>query len=319
MKQFIKKVARVIIEIAFPITFLSSLWLKLVRIIGVGPINNLVFRQLGILPLLDHYYEPLINPQKHLRKSLDSNRNLPGINFNDKEQLEILKSFNYNEELLSFPMKNSDVTVYCYENPSYSSGDAEYLYNMIRRFKPKRIIEVGSGHSTLMAKNAIDANLKENPEYSCRHICIEPYEMSWLEKVGVELIRKKVEDVELEFFGVLEERDILFIDSSHIIRPQGDVLFEYLEVLPILNSGVIVHVHDIFTPKDYPAEWIFDKHLLWNEQYILEAYLSNNHDYRIIGALNYLVHQHNEAFSSKCPVFSQQSGRQPGAFWMVRN
>ena len=91
------------------------------------------------------------------------------------------------------------------------------------------------------------------------------------------------------FFAKDKKNDILFIDSSHIIRPQGDVLFEYLEILPILNPGVVVHIHDIFSPKDYLDNWIINDHLFWNEQYLLEAFLSfNNNSPFIDGLLNAL-------------------------------
>jgi hypothetical protein len=119
-------------------------------------------------------------------------------------------------------------------------------------------------------------------------------------------------------FQKLGPNDILFIDSSHIIRPQGDVLFEYLELLPTLKSGVLIHVHDIFTPKDYLDEWVLDNHLLWNEQYLLEAFLTFNTQFKIIGALNYMSHHHRDQFAEKCPVFAKQPGREPGAFWMMR-
>ena len=82
--------------------------------------------------------------------------------------------------------------------------------------------------------------------------------MPWLKDIGVELIRKKVENIDLDFFQKLEENDILFIDSSHIIRPQGDVLYEFLEILPSLKKGVYIHIHDIFTPRDYPNHWLMD-------------------------------------------------------------
>jgi hypothetical protein len=88
---------------------------------------------------------------------------------------------------------------------------------MIRLKKPKRIIEIGSGHSTKIAQIAISKNSELNQNYTCNHICIEPYEMPWLEKLKVNVIREKVED--LDFFNILEKDDILFIDSSHIIRP----------------------------------------------------------------------------------------------------
>ena len=103
-----------------------------------------------------------------------------------------------------------------------------------------------------MAIKAIQKNRSEDAQYDCKHVCIEPYEQPWLEETGVIVRRELIEEVDIAFFSELKENDVLFIDSSHIIRPQGDVLFEYLELLPQLNKGVIVHVHDIFSPKNYP-------------------------------------------------------------------
>ena len=120
----------------------------------------------------------------------------------------------------------------------------------------------------------------------------------------------------MEFFSELEENDILFIDSSHIIRPQGDVLFEYLELIPILNKGVIVHVHDIFSPKNYLREWLEDEVRFWNEQYLLEAFLSHNNTWKIIGALNYLHHNHYEKLKSVAPFLTPD--REPGSFYIQR-
>ncbi len=280
------------------------------------PLSKKIFLRVGVWPIIDHYYEPLFDP-KHLRYSLRKERFLPGIDFNDTEQLEILKRFRYNDELIKFPVnKTGTVREYCYNVGPFLSGDAEYLYNMIRLFKPKRIVEIGSGDSTLMARNAINRNVTESADQSCEHICIEPYEQPWLEEVGVKVIREKVENVGLDIFGTLQENDILFIDSSHMIRPQGDVLFEYLEILPSLNKGVIVHIHDIFTPRDYLDEWFGDN--FWNEQYLLEAFLTYNKEFRIIGATNFLSHKYNDLFSSRCPIYKIQSGREPGSFYMVR-
>ena len=281
------------------------------------PISKKIFMLVGMLPVIDHYYEPLFNP-KHLRYSLRKERFLPGIDFNDTEQLEILGRFCYNEELLEFPInKNGELHEYFYNNEAFGSGDGEYLYNTIRLFKPRKIIEIGSGSSTLIARNAISKNITESIDYRCEHVCIEPYEQHWLEDIGVRVIREKVEKIDIDFFKTLEQYDILFIDSSHIIRPQGDVLFEYLEILPSLNKGVIVHIHDIFTPRNYPDEWFGEN--FWNEQYLLEAFLTYNKEFRIIGATNYLSHKYNELFASKCPIYKAQIGREPGSFYIVRN
>lgn len=301
-----------------PITFIAALWSAYFRRSwGANmPITKFIFNTIGVFPIVDHYYEPLFN-LKHISKSLREDRNLPGINLNLTEQLELLNSFDCNQELLSIPNKRLNDTEFYFNNGSFESGDAEYLYNMIRTYKPSQILEIGSGNSTLMAKKAVDKNKELNPTYNCEHICIEPFEMPWLENLNVNVVREKVEDLDKSVFKNLKANDILFIDSSHVIRPQGDVLCEYLEILPILNSGVIVHIHDIFTPKDYLNEWVLEHNRFWNEQYLLEAFLSMNNHYRIIGALNYLKHNHWQLLSSKCPYLLPE--REPGSFWMIKN
>ena len=157
----------------------------------MGRINERIFTYLGLLPVHDHYYQPLINPNKHLTKSLRENRHLPGIDFNDKEQLELLSGFDYNTELIQIPLEQKKPNEFYYNNGSYCSGDAEYLYSMIRHFKPENIIEIGSGSSTLICQKAIEKNSSES-NYKCNHVCIEPYEQPWLNEIGVELIRKKL-------------------------------------------------------------------------------------------------------------------------------
>ena len=317
MKRFVAKLILKLALLKKPLlTFYASKWLKLMIEKYPNEVDD-VFMKVGVLPVLDYYYQPMINPKKHLYKSLREDRDLPGIDFNTEEQLSLLRNFNYNNELLNFPIDQKEEIEFYYNNGSYGSGDAEYLYNMIRHFKPSKIIEIGSGSSTLMALNAINQNKKEDNKYKCQHICIEPYEQPFLEKIGVQLIREKVETFDKSFFQILEENDILFIDSSHIIRPQGDVLYIYLNILPTLKPGVLVHVHDIFMPKDYLDEWIYD-HILFNEQYLLEAFLTFNPNFKIIGALNYLSHNYQKEFASVCPIFAKQQNREPGGFWMVK-
>jgi len=303
-----------------PLTLLSALWLKPIRkAIRVLPVSNSIFMGVGLLPVLDHYYQPVINPRKYLKDSRKKNRNLPGIKLdNDEEQLALIAKFHYNEELLAFPMKMPKPLSYHYDNSPFGPGDAEYLYNIVRHFKSKKIIEIGCGYSTLMIDKAVKQNKMEDATYECNHICIEPYENSWLQHLNINLIRQKVEDVDLAVFKDLEKDDILFIDSTHMIRPQGDVLFEYLQLLPILKSGVIIHIHDIFTPNEYPDEWL-DRHLLWNEQYLLEAFLSCNNEFTILGSLNNLFLKHNEQFLAKSPVLAKIKDREPASFWMVKN
>jgi len=130
------------------------------------------------------------------------------------------------------------------------------------------------------------------------------------------LVKERVEDLDLALFDQLGDGDILFIDSSHVIRPHGDVTREVLQILPRLKSGVIVHVHDIFTPRDYPDFWTRQERRLWNEQYLLEAWLSGNRDVEIICALNWLKHNHWDALSQACPMLRRNPAAEPGSFWM---
>lgn len=311
--------------IIIPFTLLSSFWLRFCRktSFSFSPVTKKILYSIGIFPIRDHYYEPLFNPI-HLRKSLREDRFLSGIDLNVDEQMELLNRFSFNKELLSFPRTRTKNNLeFSYDYGAYPSGDSEIWYSIIRFFKPNKIIEIGCGSSTLMALNAINKNKKENLNYNCNYTCIEPYEQPWLEKTGVKVIRKKVEELSLNIFRELEDNDILFIDSSHIIRPQGDVLYEILEILPSLNSGVMVHFHDISTPKDYFDEWIYKANYFWNEQYLLEAFLSFNKEFKIILATNYLFHHHYELFISKCPILKidreKKPERETGSFWIKKN
>jgi hypothetical protein len=317
LKKFLHKNLWAIDIALLPLVYVAAIIMKTFRRGGAErlPLSKKALLNVGIFPIRDHYYDPLFNP-RHLKRPLSDERQLPGIDWNVEGQLEILKSFDFPRELEDIPEKFVDKTTFYFKNGAYNSGDAEYWYNIIRLKKPAKIIEVGSGQSTKMARLAIQANQREDANYHCQHICIEPYEMPWLEKIGVEVLRKKVEDVGVDFFRQLEANDILFIDSSHIIRPQGDVLFEYLELLPTLNRGVIVHIHDIFSPRDYLADWVVSGVCFWNEQYLLEAFLSFNSAWKILGALNFLRHNHYNLLKEKCPRLTPD--REPGSFYMVK-
>jgi hypothetical protein len=264
-----------------------------------------------------HYYEPTY-PLTHLPADLTSERSLPGLDFNESFQLELLRGCVWREELRTIPLVRTRDTEFAFESQAYGVGDADMLYNVIRLFRPGKLLEIGSGDSTLMAQLAIAANRQSDPAYSCEHICIEPYEMPWLESIGVNVVRERVENLRSDMFASLRENDILFIDSSHVIRPYGDVLKEYHEIVPRLAPGVIVHVHDIFTPRDYPARWLREERRLWNEQYLLEAFLAFNNAFEIMAAVNWLKHSHFEALAQACGFLRELPEAEPGAFWFRR-
>jgi len=316
-----KKVVSAILDVlCSPLTLLATLYMRLLRRVRLEEraVCWGLFRWLRIFPLYDFYAEPMFHP-RHLHRPLGEDRDLPGIDWNVSGQLALLERFDYEEELREMPAEAPSDLQYGYRNAYFGPGDADFLYAMIRHFKPRRIVEIGSGHSTLVAIQATRRNADEDPTYECEHTCIEPYRSPWLEGLGVRVIRQRVETLGAELFDGLQRNDILFVDSSHVIRPQGDVVVEHLELLPSLRPGVLVHVHDIFTPRDYPEHWVTGPCRFFNEQYLVEAFLSFNHAFRIIGALNYLWHHHRDRLVAKCPLLQAAGIGEPGSLWLVRN
>lgn len=174
-----------------------------------------------------------------------------------------------------------------WKNGMFSYSDAMSYYAIIRKNKPKTIIEIGSGFSTLVAKEAILRN------GNGKIISIEPFPRDWLRRVeGVELIEKPVQGLSVDFFNEkLENGDILFIDSTHTVKSGSDCLHLYLRVLPRLKSDLFIHVHDVFLPYGFPLKWCTEKHIHWTEQYLLLAYMIGNPRLTVIFGSNFALHK----------------------------
>ena len=308
-----------ILELPFSIlTLISLIWLRILKKIQWKygftklPLTSRLYKATKVLPVVDSYYDPLVNFSTTLKRA-----DLK-LEFRLDEQISFLKQLKFSNELKQIPSTSTNNNKFYYQNGSFEFGDAEILYSLVRLLKPKRIIEIGGGYSTLMTLQALEANRMELSSYECDFKCIEPYEQKWLKELPINLIRKRVEDIQPEFFKHISENDILFIDSSHIIRPQGDVLYEILHILPLINKGVIVHFHDIFTPDHYPAEWVNSEFRLWNEQYLLEAFLMFNDSFRILCSLNYLHKLHRPELYQACPMLAANKNSQPGSFWIKK-
>ena len=276
-------------------------------------IQSVLFKMFGVFPILNHYYEPKFVYPANFDATV--NRSLP-LEINLEEQITAMATLNAVLELTEMQVvKNQiDNTIYI-DNPNFGPGDAELYYLLIREKKPKRIIEIGSGFSTQLALLAIEKNKMDG--VACELTCIEPFEMPFLDRVeGIAIIRKQVELLSLDIFKSLEANDILFIDSSHIIRPGDDLLFIYFQILPVLKKGVLIHIHDIFTPRHYPQEWLMKKMRFWNEQYLLEAFLYNNAGFKILFTLNHLV-KTNFIAANKTLIHLKPNS-EPSSFWMEK-
>ncbi len=191
------------------------------------------------------------------------------------------------------------------DNGYFGAGDADVYYSLIRSLKPKRIVEIGSGHSSRLAALALTKNTQDGQPGTLT--CVEPYRHpEWLESLGARLIKTPVEKVDPRLFTELVAGDILFIDSSHMVRPQGDVLFEVFSILPLLAPGVLVHIHDIFSPQDYPEEWLVNRMHFWNEQYLVEAFLMFNNAFEVVCGVQYLLAQDAPRLEAALPLLAER-------------
>jgi hypothetical protein len=208
--------------------------------------------------------------------------------------------------------------------PGYTAVDALTLYVMIRHLKPRRYIEVGSGVSTYYCSMAAARNAADG--HPMEITCIEPYPYEKLSTIpGIQVLPQKVEDIDPAVFGQLQENDVLFIDSSHILRIDGDVPFLYLEVLPTLNVGVVTHIHDIPYPfnSPYPPElWVFGQEwpMFWNEPMMLQAFLAFNKNFKICMSTP-LIRYFDEAFLRQAIPIYESVAQNPNTFssiWLKR-
>ena len=262
-----------------------------------------------------HFYQPIPNTQSLPETLWNRPSKLVGIDMNDAIQLDLLRERfpKFRHEYERFPTEPVAESGHFYlNNQLFEDVDALVAYCMVRHFRPRLIIEIGSGFSSLLLGEAAAKNKNS------ALICIEPFPQEFL-KHGFRglhsLIEKKVQDMDLDFFSQLGPGDVLFIDSSHTVKIGGDVNYLFLEVLPHLKPGVIVHVHDIFFPFDYWRDWVKEEFRFWTEQYLLQAFLAFNSEFEVVMANSYLNHYHKEELKAAFPDLLSWGG---GSFWMRR-
>lgn len=277
----------------------------LVRWRRLSPLNKIPF---------GHFYSPIVS-----KKEIDlledliwkdvEGKKIESVNLNEKTQAELVEQFTRYYFHHALGQKKDR---FRFKNGLFEYTDAFFLYFFLRHFNPKNVVEVGSGFSSTLMLDTKDAYLKE-----VGLTFIEPYpdvlfslfKNDDLQKCRV--IQDKVQNVDLDIFKELKKNDILFVDSSHVSKTGSDVNFILFKVLPLLNSGVIIHFHDIFYPFEYPKDWVYGGRN-WNECYILRAFLSYNADFEILIFSDYL-HKHHADLFEKMPMLRKNTG---GSLWI---
>jgi len=271
---------------------------------------------------LGHYYSPVPDTRvlEHepalSRVWPPSPRPTPGIRWREEAQLELVREIASQTPLIFPEGATGDPTDYHSDNDLFSRLDAWALQGVLRHLRPARIIEVGCGWSSLVTARV-------NREYlngDARFTCIEPYPPEFLGG-GVdgitELIATPVEEVPVERFLALGSGDVLFIDTSHVIKTGNDVQFLYHEVLPRLAVGVVVHVHDIFLPRDYPKDWVLGGRG-WNEQYLLQSFLSFNEHFEVMLGMAWLSAIHPKKLAAAAAPSGAALTHGAGSIWLRR-
>ena len=279
------------------------------RLLGKILFSQRVFelcQKFGLHIMHKHFYSPIPDTQllKDRTDLWQQEMELVGVDLKLRQQLDLLENvFPRFVKECDFPLnKTSTPYEYYINNGSFGLVSAAVLHCMIRHFAPKTIVEVGSGNSTYVSARASLMNQEDGKVTTL--ISIEPYPNEVLKKgfPGLsELISKNVEEVDINFFLQLEDRDLLFIDSSHVVRIGGDVNFLYLEVLPRLKKGVVVHIHDIFFPKHYPEDTVIRYRNFWSEQYLLQAFLTHNNQFEVLWCGSYIYLKYPERLKSAFP------------------
>lgn len=294
---------------------------------------------LGVSVTPSHFYFPVPRLKSFEGKDWSACRPCSALDLHLDEQIECLQReiLPYLPEWTFSEQASDDNHRFHFNNGFFERVDAEVAYSLVRSRKPRRIIEIGSGNTTLLLAAALEKNTDEG--YAGEMISIEPRPAPYL-KDGLrgltELIESPVQHVPEDLFRTLRANDVLFIDSSHVVSMDNDVLYECLRILPALAPGVLVHFHDVFTPLDYPEKFVMTNLCFWGEQYLLEAFLSFNSAFRVKWAGSAMQKFHPDVLHESFPGWEGSFARMPEelkvfaptldgknlwpcSFWIARN
>ncbi len=264
-----------------------------------------------------HFYSPvpdLVEVENAADRLFAPRTSLPGIDLRVQEQLACFRELAGLAREAPIPAAPTASSRYGTDNLNYGIGDASMLQAMLRRIRPRRYLEVGSGWSTALALDTSEQYLEGTMSVTA----IEPYPelLASCLRAGdpVEVLAQQVQSVPLTRFRELEANDVLFIDSSHVLKAASDVHFLFTSVLPLLAPGVYVHVHDMFWPFEYLRHWI-EQGRAWNECYLVHTFLLFNTSYEIVLFNHYLAECHRDVIATELPAMLENTG---GALWLRR-
>jgi hypothetical protein len=270
-----------------------------------------------------HFYSPLVDPtNRHVRRILNDfpSSNLApesALQINDSAILDTFARIVRFSGQMPFQAEPIAGLRFHLRNPAFSFGDASAYFGILMDRRPRRVIEIGSGYSSCLLMDTNELFFGG----SIHITMIEPYPEvleSLIQKSDPyweNLLVSDLQDVPTEKFQELQANDILFIDSSHIGKMGSDVNDYLFRILPILNSGVLIHIHDIPYPFEYQSQWIDKENRSWNEAYLLRAFLQYNHAFEIIYFSHYMVRRHEDLILEQLPEIMRNGG---ASIWLEK-
>lgn len=269
------------------------------------------------------YYSPMYDTRELAKERQRLWPSIPretiGIDWREPSQLALCRDAFARQTHLEFSDDAvKDPTEYFVNNGQYPPLDAWVLEGVIRHFKPRRMFEIGCGFSTLVSAHVNRTYFDSQIDLTC----IEPYPRPFLVEgniAGVGGLRiERIQDTPLALFETLRENDVLFIDTSHTIKTGGDVTWIFHEILPRLASGVIVHIHDFFLPREYPESWVLEG-WGWNEMYLVQSFLMFSNVFKIIWGTVYMLINHPEDVLAAFPGFQMYRAMGGASLWIQRS
>ncbi|MBK8634206.1 MAG: class I SAM-dependent methyltransferase [Saprospiraceae bacterium] len=248
-------------------------------------------------------------PHQDLYKIINANR--------DSYSDLIKKALEHKEHIWTIQDSTKEMDA---KKPSWNNGflpglDIIGIYTMIATFKPKKYIEIGSGNSTKVAFKA-----KTEQGLDMEMISIDPMPRAEIDDLATKVIRAPFENINYDILEALDSNDILFVDNSHRILPNSDSMVFFLEILPRLKKGVIVHIHDIYLPYDYP-QFMCDR--FYSEQYGLAMYLLANPTKFETIFPNYFISEDKELADLITPIWQHANmagvEKHGGSYWLRIN
>ncbi len=268
-----------------------------------------------------HFYSPIVDVHEpHAIDAVRSRANAPypaGVAIDTGKMTAMMTRLAEQHRHFSFPRHQQPDYRFYFENPFFGCHDASILFSMLLEFRPRRVIEIGCGHSSRLLLDTnerffdgtleltfIDPSLDSVPDLARGE-----------ESVNPRRICSPAQDIPRATFEQLLENDILFLDSSHVSKTGSDVNYFVFEILPVLKPGVLVHIHDIFYAFEYLEEWVLKEKRSWNEAYLIRAFLQYNSAFEIVYWNNFAWHNLREDLARQMPLCLENEG---GSIWLRR-